>query len=150
MSRLGRDGTAEPVSGDQILRRERGQGNIHFPCSADHEQDWQPYRLIHTLAICVTIQLFIVEIAGRRSRVAAPPLPNGLPNTSIFLAQTPQPRQRGHNIPRHFQTTRRTRGGGKNRGAKVTTGRGGGYGKEKVSGVVQTGLRVDEGGWAWM
>ena len=22
---------------------ERGQGNIHFPCSADHEQDWQPY-----------------------------------------------------------------------------------------------------------
>ena len=28
---------------DQILRRERGQGNNHFPCSADHEQDWQPY-----------------------------------------------------------------------------------------------------------
>ena len=22
---------------------ERGQGNIHFPCSADHKQDWQPY-----------------------------------------------------------------------------------------------------------
>ena len=32
--------TAEPVSRDQILRRERGQGNIHFPCSADHDQDW--------------------------------------------------------------------------------------------------------------
>ena len=32
-----RDGTAEPVSRDQILRREPGQGNIHFPCSADHE-----------------------------------------------------------------------------------------------------------------
>ena len=43
MSRLTRDGTAELVSRDQILRRERGQGNIHFPCSADHEQDWQPY-----------------------------------------------------------------------------------------------------------
>ena len=41
MSRLTRDGTAEPVSRHQILRRERGQGNIHFPCSADHEQDWQ-------------------------------------------------------------------------------------------------------------
>ena len=41
--RLTRDGTAEPVSRDQILRRERGQGNIHFPCSADHVQDWQPY-----------------------------------------------------------------------------------------------------------
>ena len=37
MSRLARDGTAEPVSRDQILRRERGQGNIHFSCSADHE-----------------------------------------------------------------------------------------------------------------
>ena len=43
MGRLTRDGTAEPVSRDQIRRRERGQGNIHFPCSADHEQDWQPY-----------------------------------------------------------------------------------------------------------
>ena len=31
MSRPTRDGTAaEPVSRDQILRRERGQGNIHF------------------------------------------------------------------------------------------------------------------------
>ena len=24
-------------------RRERGQGNIHFLCSANHVQDWQPY-----------------------------------------------------------------------------------------------------------
>ena len=46
MSRLARgDGTAEPVSRDQILRRERGQGNNNFPCSADHEQDWQPYPI---------------------------------------------------------------------------------------------------------
>ena len=47
MSRLTRDVTAEPVFSrdQQILRRERGQGNnINFPCSADHdEQDWQPY-----------------------------------------------------------------------------------------------------------
>ena len=44
MSRLTRDGTAEPVSRDQILRHEqRGQGNIHFPCPADHEQHGQPY-----------------------------------------------------------------------------------------------------------
>ena len=43
MSRLARDGTAEPVSRDQNLRHVRGQGNINFPCSADHEQDWQPY-----------------------------------------------------------------------------------------------------------
>ena len=49
MKRLTRDGTAETVSRDQILRRERGQGNIIFP--------WSAYignltRLIHTLAKC--------------------------------------------------------------------------------------------------
>ena len=43
MNRLTRDGTAEPVSPDQILRHAREQENVHFPCSADHEQDWQPY-----------------------------------------------------------------------------------------------------------
>ena len=33
MSRLMRDETtAEPLSRDEILRRERGQVNIHFPC----------------------------------------------------------------------------------------------------------------------
>ena len=63
MSRLTRDEIAEPVSRDQILRRERGQGNIHgiyFPCSADHVQDWQPYPvdpyyLYSCLAVCVAI-----------------------------------------------------------------------------------------------
>ena len=43
MRRVTRDGTAKSVSRDQIFRRDRGQGNIHFPCSAEHEQDWQPY-----------------------------------------------------------------------------------------------------------
>ena len=43
MSRLTGDGATEPVSRDQIPRHERGQGKIHVPCSADHEQDWQPY-----------------------------------------------------------------------------------------------------------
>ena len=52
MSRLTRDGTAEPVSRDQILRRARGQGNVHFPCSADHEEDWQPYPVDPYSAIC--------------------------------------------------------------------------------------------------
>ena len=45
MSRLTRVGTAELVSRDQILRRERRQGKNHFPGSADHEQDWQPCRV---------------------------------------------------------------------------------------------------------
>ena len=52
MSRLTRDGTAEPVSRDQIHRHARGQGNIHFPCSADHVQDWQPYPVDPYSAIC--------------------------------------------------------------------------------------------------
>ena len=37
MGRLAREKTAEPVSRDQIPRRELGQGNLHFPCSGDHE-----------------------------------------------------------------------------------------------------------------
>ena len=52
MSRLTRDGTAEPVSRDQILRHARGKGDVHFPCSADHEQDWQPYPVDPYYAIC--------------------------------------------------------------------------------------------------
>ena len=52
MSRLTRDGTAEPVSRDQILRHTRGQGNINFPSSADHEQDWQPYQIDPYSVIC--------------------------------------------------------------------------------------------------
>ena len=52
MSRLTRDGTAEPVPRDEILRHVRGQGNVHFPCSADHEQDWQPYPVDPYSAIC--------------------------------------------------------------------------------------------------
>ena len=43
MSRLTRDGTAKPVSRDEILRHVLGQKNINFPCSAGHEQDWQSY-----------------------------------------------------------------------------------------------------------
>ena len=72
MNKLTRDGTAEPVSRDQILKRERGQGIIHFPCSAtDHEQDWQPcpvVRAIHTnivlhtrIAVVTHIYMYIIQ-----------------------------------------------------------------------------------------
>ena len=62
MSRLTRDGTAEPISRGQILRRERGQGNAHFLFSADLEQDWQPYtlQLIHTAIYVMTIHVMSV------------------------------------------------------------------------------------------
>ena len=45
MSRLTPDGTAELVLRDQILRPERVKGTINFPCSEDHEQNWQPYTV---------------------------------------------------------------------------------------------------------
>ena len=44
MSRLTWDGIVEPVSREaEFLRRERGQGTTNLPCSADNEQNWQPY-----------------------------------------------------------------------------------------------------------
>ena len=49
MTRLKRDGTAEPVSRDRFLRHEREQGNIFF-LFADHEQIRNLTRLIQTLA----------------------------------------------------------------------------------------------------
>ena len=52
MGRLTRDGTGEPVSRDRIFRHARGQGDIHFLCSADHEQDWQPYPVDPYSATC--------------------------------------------------------------------------------------------------
>ena len=53
VSRLTRDGTADPVPRDsdgldafrfffrnQMLRNERGRGNVMFPCLAEHGQVW--------------------------------------------------------------------------------------------------------------
>ena len=52
MSTMAWDGTAAPVSRDKILRRGRGQENVHFPCPADFEQDWQPYPVDPYSARC--------------------------------------------------------------------------------------------------
>ena len=43
MSRLTRDGTAEPVSETKFSGANADRELFHFPCSADHGQDWQPY-----------------------------------------------------------------------------------------------------------
>ena len=66
MSKLTQDGTAEPVSRDQILGRQRGQRIIQIPCSAaDHEQDWQPcpvVRTIHTNIVLHTHTAVVTHI----------------------------------------------------------------------------------------
>ena len=59
MSWLTQDRAVEPVTRDKILRRERGQGNRYFPCSADHEQDWQPYPVDNTLLYVMIIHAYI-------------------------------------------------------------------------------------------
>ena len=66
MSRLTRDGTTEPVSRDQILRHVQGRGNINFPCSADHEQDWLPYPVdpYSALDYVMTINTNYIRLRG--------------------------------------------------------------------------------------
>ena len=68
MSGLTRDGTAKPVSRDQILRRGRGQGNFHFPCSlADHEQELVNLTgLIYTLSYVIMAIIHINNGCGER------------------------------------------------------------------------------------
>ena len=60
MSRLTRDGTAEPVSRDQILRHARGQGNIIFPVQLTTSRIGNLTRLIHTLLYVITIHTYIL------------------------------------------------------------------------------------------
>ena len=59
MSRLTRDGTAEPVSRDQILRHARGQGNIIFPVQLTTSRIGNLTRLIHALLYVMTIHTYI-------------------------------------------------------------------------------------------
>ena len=58
MSRLTRDGTAEPVLRDQILRHARGQGNIIFPVQLTTNRIGNLTRLIHTLIYVMTIHTY--------------------------------------------------------------------------------------------
>ena len=122
MSRLTREGAAEPVSRDHILRRERGQGNIHFPCSADHEQDWQPsypadpyscYMCDHTY-----IHSFVLQQAlSLRTR-------HHLCRQGVALASTRQPHAQG---PASVQA-HRTGGVTGSEGQESANGVGGGNG----------------------
>ena len=59
MSRLTRDGTAEPVSRDQILRHAREQGDILSPVQLATSRIDNLTRLIHTLLYVMTIHTYI-------------------------------------------------------------------------------------------
>ena len=64
MSKLTRDGAAEPVSRDQILRREQGQRIINFPCpAADHEQDWQPCPVVRAIHTNIVLHAYTAVVA---------------------------------------------------------------------------------------
>ena len=66
MSRLTRDGTAEPVSRDQMLRRERDREMFIFPVELPTSRMGNLTRLIHTLAICVAIYIHTARGKHRR------------------------------------------------------------------------------------
>ena len=59
MSRLTRDGTAEPVSRDQILRHARGQGDIIFPLQLTTSRIRNLTLLINTLLYVMTTHTYI-------------------------------------------------------------------------------------------
>ena len=58
MSRLTRDGTAEPVSRDQIPRHARGQGNIIFLVQLTPSRIGNLTRFIHTLLYVMTTYIY--------------------------------------------------------------------------------------------
>ena len=68
MSRLTRDGTAEPVSRDQILRRKRRQGKTFFPIELTTSRNGNLTRLIPTLAICDDHTYSISSVTNRKKR----------------------------------------------------------------------------------
>ena len=59
MSRLIRDGTAEPVSRDQILSANADREMFIFSVQLTTSRIGNHTRLIHILAICVTIHTYI-------------------------------------------------------------------------------------------
>ena len=82
---------AESVSRDQILRRERGQGNINLPCSGDHEQDWQPYPVNPHSTICYdhryihTVYLFLSTFVHGAAAYCNKSLPRTFPHVKTPL-----------------------------------------------------------------
>ena len=74
MSRRTRDGTAEPVSRGQILRRERGQKGIFvFPVQLTTSTIGNLTRFIHTLLCVMTIHTYILLLYDMIVNIALSP-----------------------------------------------------------------------------
>ena len=85
MRRLARDATAEPVSRDQIFRRERGQRNIFFPVQLSTSRIGSFTRLILILDICVTIHTYIQREQDQISIIALPDAYTCLGATQVLV-----------------------------------------------------------------
>ena len=83
MSRLTRDGTAEPVSRDQIFRYTRGQGNIIFPVQLTTSR-------IGDLRACINVLIESVHKSCRQhlSKIKLCDWPNKLDATSWQVLNT--------------------------------------------------------------
>ena len=89
MSRLTWDGTAKPVSRDQIIRRERGQGNTIFAGWLTASRIGNHTRLIHTLLFYYTSYFVTVGLSntvqlrlyGKFRDVETPSVSFGLPSS---------------------------------------------------------------------
>ena len=69
MGRLTRNETAKPVSRDEVFRRGRRQGEKYLPCSAHHEQDWEPCPVDpYTLLKVTTVHAYIHNIHDNREK----------------------------------------------------------------------------------
>ena len=70
MNRLTRDGRPNPSRGTKFSGANNEDREImsifpvHFPCSADHEQDWQPYLVDPYSAICDDHTYILVHYYG--------------------------------------------------------------------------------------
>ena len=71
MSRLTRDGTAEPVSRDQIVRHARGPGNVIFPVQLTTSRIGNLTRLIYTLLYVMTIHTYKHTCLYKRRKFSA-------------------------------------------------------------------------------
>ena len=73
---LGRDPVSkhqiQPEYGDEQAdagpQARTGTGEYHFPCSADHEQDWQPYPVDpYSAIICDDRTYIYIHTIGREA-----------------------------------------------------------------------------------